>query len=188
METTSMNPEYEGTNIDGFECTATALMAATAFNDAYAVAICIKLRHDVDARNFYCMSAIDLAAMLGHIESANLLIAAGCHIQTEIEGDVKPPSFYADGNGHRAILASLAAALKNPIKRNRLEHYDSFSSPALCYCSLHACAFHGELPAVKALIESSYYDKKYKDRHGFDPFMTAAIGGNVSVARYLLSI
>jgi ankyrin repeat protein len=189
MNSTPVHPDYDGTSVEAYGFIASPLMAAASSNDTLALYTCIRTGCDVDAKNRDRMTALHLAAMLGSTESVKMLIDSGCHIQTNIVGDLPPPHFYADAEGYHTASAMLLAAMTGEkIKKNRLKKYTPQPFTATCSVSLHACAFHGELAAIRALIKTGYYDMNYADGDGFTVLTMAAIQGHVDVAKFLISI
>jgi ankyrin repeat protein len=189
MNSTPIHPDYDGTSVEAYGYIASPLMAAASSNDTLALYTCILAGCDVDVKNRDGMTALHLAAMLDSTESVKMLIDSGCHIQTNIAGNLPPPHFYAEAEGYHTASAMLLAAMtRGKIKKNRLKKYTPQPFIATCSVSLHACAFHGELAAIRALIKTGYYDINYADSDGFTVLTMAAIQGHVDVAKFLISI
>jgi ankyrin repeat protein len=170
-----------------FSLLKTPLHVAACFNDTDALAIYIGAGCDVDVLNEDNISALYLAVVQGHVESVQILIDSGCHIQTDEDDDHLSVVSAAAAYGRDEVCTILTAAIAaTKIKKNKLTNYVPQQSSVRMKVSPHACAFHGDLVAMRALYASRRHGFNIPDEEGHTPIFFAVMNGHTAMVEFLI--
>ncbi|KAJ9564174.1 hypothetical protein OSB04_000140 [Centaurea solstitialis] len=138
-------------------------------------ALIVREEINLDEQDEKGFSAVMVTAMQGHIEPFRLLVYAGC--------DVK----LTNKAGETAISLSKMNDNSDMFEKVMIEFtLEKGNQNARGFYPLHYAARHGDLHAVKLLVNRGY-DVNIPDGDGHTPLMLAAREGNAEMCKVLIS-